>query len=284
MFSVVWLCKGRHYIAIPTENGILSSTFFPINAGSLKLPFQKEYKLVSNNVVLGPDVQSLLLEQDLRGVVFDLDGTLLDSATDIMDGMRLTFEHSGYGVLAPDYVSDNLHGTCENIMQHIINDMGWQQPTEFDSLKEQYFRYYASLNYRNTQLYPGALAVLQACAQAGLAIGVCTNKSYASALSVSQLLHIDTYFNTISGSDSWGQAKPSPVPLLETIRSLGVQPEQCLYFGDTSVDALCASRADVRFVLHTAGYGDVGLRDSSWYAAFEQWNQLALPSPLAAQA
>nr|WP_257215225.1 HAD-IA family hydrolase [Pollutimonas harenae] len=219
-------------------------------------------------------MHSLLQRDDVRGLVFDLDGTIVDSAADIINGMRLTFQQAGLGTLPQDYFPDNLHGTSEGIMRDILADMGWQAPTDFSPLKAQYVQNYSTLGHGTTQLYAGAQDVLNACRDASLAMGICTNKVHASALAATHKVGIHGLFDFISGSDSWAQPKPSPIPLLETIRMLGLEPEQCLYFGDTSIDAECARNAGVRFVLHASGYGDPALEDAPRYFAFSQWSEL----------
>lgn len=216
----------------------------------------------------------LLSQDDVRGLIFDLDGTLVDSAKDIINGMRLTFQQAGLGTLPQDYFPDNLHGTSEGIMRFILADMGWPVPADFATLKAQYVHNYSTLGHGTTRLYAGVQEVLDACRNTSLAMGVCTNKVHASALTATRKLGIHQMFDFISGSDTWAQAKPSPLPLLETIRMLGLEPEQCLYFGDTSVDAECARDAGVRFVLHESGYGDQALKGMSRHFAFRQWSDL----------
>lgn len=222
----------------------------------------------------------LLAQDDVRGIVFDLDGTIIDSAADIINGMRLTFQQAGLGTLPDDYFPDNLHGTSAGIMQSILADMGWPQPADFAPLKAQYVQHYASLGHGTTRLYADAQEVLSACRSASLAMGICTNKVHASALAATHKVGIHGLFDFISGSDTWPQAKPSPLPLLETIRMMGLTPEQCLYFGDTSVDAECAHAAGVRFVLHESGYGDQALKGMSRHFAFQQWGELLGDRPV----
>ncbi len=222
------------------------------------------------------NLHPLLLDSDVRGLVFDLDGTLIDSAQDIIHGMRLTFAQAGLGLLPDDYFPDDLHGTSEGIMRSILADMGWPMPADFTPFKAQYLEHQAALGHGRTHLYPGVESVLKACRDAGLPMGICTNKIHASALTATRKLGIDTLFDFISGADTWPQAKPSPLPLLETIRMLGLKPEQCLYFGDTSVDAACAQAAGVRFVLHESGYGDRQLQGLPQHFAFNRWGELLL--------
>jgi len=220
------------------------------------------------------NLHPLFVDNDVRGVVFDLDGTLIDSVADILHGMRLTFEQAGLGSIPDDYIPDNMHGTCEGIMRYIAADLGWNGPADFSYLKTLYFANAATVDFQRTQLYAGALDVLEACRNASLPLGICTNKAYAGALIATRKFGIHGMFDFITGADTWAQAKPSPVPLLETIRMLGLQPEQCLYFGDTSVDAECAHAAGVRFVLHESGYGDRNLANQPQHFTFRQWNEL----------
>lgn len=210
---------------------------------------------------------------DVRALVFDLDGTLIDSADDIMYRMRHTFAELGVGALPENYRTGNLHGTTAGIMQTIAGDMGWRAPADVTHWVECYQRTATMFGHQSTKLYPGVLDVLQACRDRfGLAI--CTNKVHAGAISVTRHFGIHDYFDAISGMDTWPQAKPSPVPLLETIRLLGVSPAQCLYFGDTEVDAECAQRAGVRFVWHTAGYGGNAPSRYPCHHAFDRWGDL----------
>ena len=229
---------------------------------------------IENNVVLHP----LFTSDDVDGLVFDLDGTLIDSAEDILHGMRLTFEQAGLGRIPDDYIPDNLHGTSDGIMLFIMAEMGWAAPADLEPLHARYIENYAAINHQNTRLYDGVLDVLNACREAALPMGICTNKIHASALAATEKVGIRDMFDFITGADTWAQAKPSPVPLLETLRMIGLSPERCLYFGDTSVDAMCAQEAGVRFVLFESGYGDQALKSTSQYFAFNDWRALHAPA------
>lgn len=222
-----------------------------------------------SRVRLGP----LLAQADVRGVVFDLDGTLIDSAADILASIRETFRQAGYGEVPDSYFPDNLHGTSDGIMCSVIQDMGWQEPQDMAALKQLYYSVYVAQDHRHTQLYPGVMDVLEGCADT-LSMAICTNKIHRNAMAATEKVGIQRYFKVISGADSWAEAKPSPIPLLETIRCMGLTPDQCLYFGDTSVDAACAAHAGVRFVLHRSGYGDTALANMPNHHAFDRWDEL----------
>jgi len=222
-----------------------------------------------------------VFSDNVQGVIFDLDGTLINSAADILQGMRMTLEQAGLGRLPADYVLDNLHDTCEGILRHIVADQGWDAPADFSALTDRYLANSRALNLRHTQLYDGALEVLQTCRAAGLPMAIVTNKGHAGAVAATRKFGIFDMFDFITGSDTWAEAKPSPVPLLETIRILRLNVEQCIYFGDTSIDAACAEAAGVRFVLHQAGYADKDLSGMPYHLAFNNWNELLAETALA---
>lgn len=229
---------------------------------------------MSNPLNDASTLHPLLGANNVRGLVFDLDGTLIDSGADILEGMRLTFQQSGLGRLPADYFPDNMHGTTEGILRAIAADMGWVIPADVTQLKARYLINAATIDLQRTRLYSGVLDVLLACRNAGLPMGICTNKVHSGAVAATHKFGIHDLFGFITGADTWPVAKPSPVPLLETLRMLEVTPEQCLYFGDTSVDAECAQAAGVRFVLHEAGYGDQELAGQPCHFAFSDWNEL----------
>lgn len=214
-----------------------------------------------------------VLGDDVRGIVFDLDGTLIDSAADILGGMREALELAGYGRVPEDYFPQNLHGTSDGILRDIMHDMGWVVPHDLSTIKSIYFERYAARGHTQTRLYPDVTTFLQSCAPR-LSLSICTNKVHRNAVAVTEALGIRPYFTVISGADSWPASKPSPLPLLETIRLMKLSPEQCLYFGDTSVDAECAHRAGVRFVLHESGYCDPALEGRDRFHTFSQWREL----------
>lgn len=218
-------------------------------------------------------LHALFEQTDVRGLVFDLDGTLIDSAHDIVGSMRDMLRQAGYGELPEDYFPDNLHGTSDGIIRDVMRDMGWTPPEDLSELKTAYYQVYAARGHTNTRLYPQVLEILERC-RGRFPMAVCTNKMHRNAVAVTEILGIRAHFATITGADSWAQAKPSPVPLLETIRTLNLQPQECLYFGDTSVDAECAARAGVRFVLHESGYGDPALHSMPRHHAFKTWKEL----------
>jgi len=216
----------------------------------------------------------LIVDARVQGLVFDLDGTLIDSARDILQSIRLALEDVGLGTLPDDYFPDNMHGTSMGIFRSVISDMGWEIPEDMTPLRQAYLVHYQALDHRNTRLYPGVPEFLEACRDAGLSIAICTNKMHVFAMNALEKFGLQNTFGFVTGCDTWAEAKPSPIPLLETIRMLELQPAQSVYFGDTSVDAECANSAGVPFVLHESGYGDVALHGQAKLLSFRRWEEL----------
>jgi haloacid dehalogenase superfamily, subfamily IA, variant 1 with third motif having Dx(3-4)D or Dx(3-4)E len=218
-----------------------------------------------------------IFHDNVQGLIFDLDGTLIDSGGDIFQGMRMTFEQAGYDPLPEGYFPDNLHGTTGGIIRSIISDMGWAMPKDVRELEKLYMANSLRLDLQHTHMYDGALELLQRCGAAGIPMGVCTNKSQAGAQHALRKFKLDSMFRFVTGCDTWAEAKPSPIPLIETARMLGIAPEHCLYFGDTSTDAQSASAANIRFVLHESGYGDAELHGKPRHFTFHKWAELLYP-------
>lgn len=219
-----------------------------------------------------------------EGFVFDLDGTLIDSAPDILRGLRQTFADLGVGLLPQDYRPAHLPGTIEAIMQAMVDDMGWSLPCSLAEVKAAFGQRYAALPAPSSALYPGVAQVLAAIHATGRPMGICTNTTHASAVAIAQRLGIAHYFGCISGLDSWAQSKPSPEPLLRTLSVLGVAPERSLYVGDTLVDLQCAEAAGVPYRLHGAGYGRMDLPARVQRLQFSHWNEWLVGANAAAEA
>src|SRR5690606_33815742 len=138
-----------------------------------------EHEIMEHALTLHP----LLADRHVRGLVFDLDGTLIHSAPDILHSIRVTLEHAGFGKLPEDYFPDNLHSTSMGILRDIMLDMGWTVPGDFSSLRREYLANYRALGHRNTRLYPDVQEFLYACKEAGFSLAICTNKVRDLAIS-----------------------------------------------------------------------------------------------------
>jgi len=187
-------------------------------------------------------------------IVFDLDGTLLDTADDIRQAISDALADCGHAPLPPGYVLPNLHGVFPQSLLAVMAKEGIAD-SEREPLTARYRHHYSARAHRSTRPFPGVVDFLRDCRARGLRLGVCTNKRHKAALQALSLCGIDGFFEHVSGSDTVERTKPDPLPLLQAFEALGATPQEALYVGDSHVDAESASRAGVPFLLFTEGYG-----------------------------
>lgn len=193
---------------------------------------------------------------EIKALVFDLDGTLLDSRPDIVAATSATLVDHGYAPLPLGYQLPNLYGMAGELVRDVFVERGYPMPTDLVRLRAEFEAHYEAQNPSLARLYEGVPDWLTWARNQGVALGICTNKLARLARDGMQKLGIAEGFGAIVGSDTYGVGKPSSVPLLRTLEELGVAPADALFFGDTHADAACAQAAGVRFAWHSAGYGD----------------------------
>ncbi|QOL82782.1 phosphoglycolate phosphatase [Pseudooceanicola spongiae] len=182
-------------------------------------------------------------------IVFDLDGTLIDSAADV--------QGIANALLPPDQPPLTLAETrafmgegVPTFLQRMIAARGLD-PEGYDTLHKGFLARYDTA-VGQTTAYPGVAETLESLRAAGHRLGVCTNKPARPARAVLAHLGLAEYFDVMLGGDSLPQRKPDPAPLLAILANLG--DTHALYVGDSETDAATAHAAAVPFLLFTEGY------------------------------
>lgn len=191
---------------------------------------------------------------NVDAVMFDLDGTLIDSAPDLgaaADQMRidrglLSLPQADYRPMA----GAGARGVLGVAFGIAPGDH------DFEIFKEEFFRNYEACMTQRTYAFDGVADLIAQLDQAGLKWGVVTNKSERFALPLTRSMALFKTAQTIVGGDTTPHAKPHPAPLLEAARRIGVAPERCLYVGDDERDII-AGRAAGMFTV-AAAYGYLG--------------------------
>jgi phosphoglycolate phosphatase len=189
-------------------------------------------------------------------VVWDLDGTLVDSAADIATSLnRLLMENEleplddarirnmiGEGVAVLIRRGFEAHGVTPDAKR-------------LEGLVERFLVIYSEIATASTSLFPGAREVLKSLNDAGLRQAICTNKPEAITRQVLEGLGIAEYFDVVVGGDTLPRNKPDPLPLRTVLAGLDVTPEQALMVGDSAIDVLLAHATGVAVAFVTFGYG-----------------------------
>lgn len=183
-------------------------------------------------------------------IVFDLDGTLIDSAPDIHGIANALLAAEGKPLITLDQARDFIGNGAGVFVEKMRAHAGISDDEHPRLLADFVARYDDAVNL--TEPYPGVRDTLQKLTAAGHRLGVCTNKPIRPCMAVLKHLELDKYFETFWGGDSLPTHKPDPAPLFAAFEALGDGP--MLYIGDSGVDAETAERADVPFLLFTEGY------------------------------
>lgn len=211
----------------------------------------------------------------LRAVLYDLDGTLIDSAEDLARAANAMRADRGLALLPlAQYRPHGGSGARGMLGQAFGSAPG--QPG-YEELKGEFLDRYEGLMFDSTRPFAGVEEELAALAAAGLAWGIVTNKAERFALPLTAALGLAAA--AIVGGDTTGHAKPHPAPLLEAARRLGVEPQACLYVGDDERDVMAGRAAGMVTAVAAWGYLGPQADHGRWGADIE----LAAPGDLLKQ-
>ncbi|QFT79491.1 Phosphoglycolate phosphatase [Roseovarius sp. THAF27] len=207
-----------------------------------------------------------------RAVIFDLDGTLIDSAPDIHAAANRVL--AGHGI-APFTLAEARgfvgHGAAA-FVRRCLAARGLDDDSALQAQVLQQFLDVYEGAVHLTQPYPGVTACLDALDGAGVALGICTNKPEGPTASVLAHLDLARYFSVIVGGDTLSVRKPDPAPLLRAISQTG--SEEVIFVGDSEVDAETSRTAGVPFALFTEGYRKTPVDDLPQAGRFSQFASL----------
>ena len=201
----------------------------------------------------------------MRGaLVFDLDGTLIDSAPDIHAACARMLADYGHAPLPPDRIQAFVGNGAPKLVERVMGAVG--VTSGHADWLARFLAHYEADPATLTRPYPGVAEALEELAGAGHALGLCTNKPEAPARAILRHFGMDQLFSVVIGGDSTPHAKPHPAPLLEAARRLGVPPEACAYVGDDHRDVIAGRAAGMATVAAGWGYLGAGEAIGDWGA------------------
>ena len=193
-------------------------------------------------------------------VIFDLDGTLVDSAPDLADALDTLLTEMGLEPLGVDRVRQLIgHGMAELVRKGLIARGTRPEPPEMAQAVQRFTTYYTANLSRKSTAYPGTTEVLNTLHLAGWRLVVCTNKLEASARRLLQDLGMLSAFAIVAGPDTFGVAKPDPAHLLGCLPPNNPASRPAVMIGDSEVDIAAAKAAGLPVIAVTWGYAQTSL-------------------------
>jgi phosphoglycolate phosphatase len=191
-----------------------------------------------------------------KAIVFDLDGTLIDSAPDIAHALNAATGKRGLAPFPLDEVKAMIGGGVPQLVERALVARGFPR-TELMQLVEDFLVLYRENLTTRTLVYDGARELLQQLHGEGRRLGVCTNKNHELTLAILDQLDLAQYFGSVFGEREGKARKPDAAPLLETLAELGASPQDSLMAGDSEADVTCARNANIPVVVVSFGYSKV---------------------------
>jgi len=217
---------------------------------------------------------TIVVFPDIAAVLFDLDGTLIDSAPDLgaaADQMRVD---RGLASL-PLELYRPMAGAGARGMLGVAFGMGVDDPA-FESMREEFFVNYSRCMTQRTVAFEGVPEMITRIEHRQLPWGVVTNKSSRFTDPLTRAMPLFASARAIVSGDTTPHPKPHPEPLLEAARRLGVAPARCLYVGDDERDVVAGLAAGMKTVAATYGYLGNKTEVQAWGAHAEINSPLGL--------
>jgi phosphoglycolate phosphatase len=191
-------------------------------------------------------------------IVFDLDGTLVDTAPDLVATLNVVLARAGLQPVAYADARPMVGGGVRVMVERGINANARLLPTaEIDRLERDFIAHYADHIAVHSQPFDGVEATLEQLAESGCRLAVCTNKLEWLSLRLLDALGLRPKFRAICGADTFGVSKPDPTILNRTIERAGGDRTRAIMIGDSSTDIATARAAGIPVIAVDFGYSDI---------------------------
>jgi N-acetyl-D-muramate 6-phosphate phosphatase len=202
--------------------------------------------------------------ENIAAVLFDLDGTLVDTAPDLGYALNLQRQRHGLPPLADEMIRPQASHGARGLLE-IGFDLR-QDDRRFASLRAEFLQLYADNICRHSRPFPGILELLAELEARGLKWGVVTNKPAAFTEPLMSILDLAERAACIVSGDTCPQPKPHPAPMLAAAELCSAQPAQCLYLGDAERDIQAARAAAMPALVAAWGYIGSADQPHTWGA------------------
>jgi phosphoglycolate phosphatase len=195
----------------------------------------------------------------LQLLIFDLDGTLIDSSRDLVISTNAMLRHLGRPEVDEKTVNSYVGDGAPKLVRRALGDE--PSDAEFDAAYAFFIRYYRAHSLENTDLYPGIREALDELRGPENLLAVLTNKPVKISYDILAGLNMADYFFRVYGGDSFPSKKPDPVGIETLLQEANVERESAVMIGDSSVDISTAKNAGVRALGVSWGFKPESLND-----------------------
>jgi len=190
-------------------------------------------------------------------IVFDLDGTLIDTAPDLVDTLNVVFAREGLPPVPYDTARNLIGGGARAMIARGIAAEGRVfEPAKLEQMFVDFIAHYTTNIARRSRPFPGLIDALDALAGSGYRFAVCTNKLERLSVLLLEELKIASRFEAICGQDTFGIQKPDPEVLRRTIAAAGGSPQRAIMIGDSATDIRTARAAGIPVIAVDFGYSE----------------------------
>ncbi|MDF2367821.1 phosphoglycolate phosphatase [Sneathiella sp.] len=212
--------------------------------------------------------------QDIA-VIFDLDGTLVDTAPDLHDALNHTLARAGRDTMDIEHVQGLIgHGARALLQKGLTATGGMPENERFEELVAIFFAYYKEHLSDNSKPFDGVVDALEALRAEGAKLGVCTNKSIGFAEPLLNELDLTRHFTVITGGDSFSVKKPDAGHITGTLDLMGHNGGRAFMIGDSINDIMAARNAGIPSVAVTFGYTETPVQELGPDHIIDHFNEL----------
>jgi phosphoglycolate phosphatase len=195
-------------------------------------------------------------------IVFDLDGTLIDTAPDLIDTLNLILAREGLPAVPYDDARQMIGGGARGMIERALKaERRDAAKADLDRMFGAFIEHYAVHIADRSRPFPHLEATLDGLAAAGHRLAVCTNKLEWLSVRLLDTLKLSRYFAAICGQDTFGVQKPDPKILRQTILRAGGAPDRAIMVGDSGTDIRTARAAAVPVIAVDFGYSEVPIAE-----------------------
>lgn len=192
-----------------------------------------------------------------QAIVFDLDGTLIDSLPDLTGAVNRLLAEEGLAPLDPDDIKPMIGDGAGTLVRRVFDARGGLPGPDLAPYHSRFLAHYEPRSTELTRPWEGVPETLAALKAQGLKLGVCTNKPTKATHDVLRVLELSSFFDAVVGGDDVPDIKPDPAHVHATLDKLGVLPSAAVMVGDSINDVLAGKGAGLPVVVLSCGYSRI---------------------------